>query len=1807
MYTINTQPTRCLFIFFLVWLTALPGISAPGSAGPPLLSGPTTVCAGSTNYYSISGLRSVEWTVIGNGVIVSRSTYSCYVRWDGSGTIRATGYLPGNTTGEPDPGGDELQVNTVSPQGTISIGPMTSFSSGEQPDNKYAAGDQLQSLTTSFQCAPASAGLTLTNYSGTVVRWEKSTDRNYWEHIGTTSTYYQLSGIYATTYFRALLQIGSCSKYSSEAIVYITAPPAPPTVSSPARCGEGSVTLRPSGASGGSYYKFYDRNNGYVGSGATYTTPALKESTWYYVSVYSGGRCESTKTRVDVTINYTLAPGQPVSTEQYCGYTMLNYWPGLGPHYWQPTPNDTLTSNQTPYFRATANGTYYVKRKDLATGCWSPASAVTATVKYAPPTPGPFDVEQIPGCRNVTLSLANDLPLGIGYYWQNSADGTSMDRTGNVTVTTSGRHYLRAFSNECWSETSAAYDVTSIPANVSCLGNQNLNYVVTDVIKKEGVRHESQLVTLSAEENAQQVEYMDGFGRTIQRVIPQGSPAKKDIVHIFGYDALGRQSKTYLPFTTANNGRFNENALATLTGFYNVPQGSAIAATTRPWAETVFEASPLNRVKEQGSVGEAWQIGTGATIRSFEQTNAAGEVRLWSYDFSSGQCSSSSHYAAGELKIDASMDENGYKSWTYVDKDGNVVLTKKEVSATERALTYYVYDDFSRVRMIIQPEGVKEIPASGAWTPDSSFVSKWCFTYLYDKLGRITEKKTPGAEPVHLVYNKRHQVILTQDGEQRKRGEWSFSKYDALRRVILSGTHTQVVSRVEMQQGADAHALQFEERTAANYATQYGYTTGNSFPVLQTGSRIHRVYYYDDYNFDRNPTTTDAAFIASGLSPEPVPSDMTVNKITGVRTAVVESGQMLLTVNFYDKWGNVIQKQKQNHLAGTDVETSLYDFAGRMLETKHQHVSRSASLAVRKRFTYDHGGRLLHLQHQVNAAPLITLASYQYNELGQVTAKKLHSTDGVSYLQQVDQLYNIRGWLTKVNDAALTDASDLFGMELVYNDPVRMHAVPRYYNGNIAEIVYNDRVINKQRAYGFQYDRLDRLNHATYAARSEAGAQIEYGMYNEDINYDLNGNIRTLLRNGASGTTHDLQYVYSGNRLAALHNAANDAPGEPEEDDPRPEDPEPAFAAVPAADDAGNPADHDYTYNANGSLISDSGKGISGVTYNYLNLPQRIQMPGRGELRYVYDALGTRLIKSVVDFTGAVKTRHYVYGFEYNADGQIECFATEEGRVVMSAGMPEYQYHLRDHLGNVRVTFTSKPQTEVVTATLEAAEASEEQGDFLFLTEAVKVNHAIFDHTETGATQYATRLNGSAGERIGIARSISVMTGDVIRMEVFAKYLDPNRENWSTALTSLVHAVASGTTPAATIVDGGAAGSIGNNTFPLAGLVNKSTDDAAGPKAYLNYVIFDRNYTFRTGGFVRLSENARENGSNVPHERLAKEIEITEPGYLYVYLSNESDTPVDVYFDDFTVEQVKSMVVHTNDYYPFGMTFHSFSRENSVDQRYLFNGKEKQSELGLNWDDFGARMYDAETGRWNGVDPLAEKYKMLTPYAFVANNPVKYIDPDGREIWIAYNLGERVIRLQYKNGKLYNARGAEYHGRNPFVTQARQALDQLKQMNPLLTLRLHALETSEHVHTIEKAPAGSGSTAAPLFKEGRALGVSTGTVIKWRNDSETLKGEKTSPLIGLGHELLGHAYDNDTGSTDMTELTVPSKRVGVETETLPMREVDALNIENWIRAATGFDKKTEYTDVEIPESDLHDTHKTKKPKEKPEDIKFELR
>jgi len=95
-----------------------------------------------------------------------------------------------------------------------------------------------------------------------------------------------------------------------------------------------------------------------------------------------------------------------------------------------------------------------------------------------------------------------------------------------------------------------------------------------------------------------------------------------------------------------------------------------------------------------------------------------------------------------------------------------------------------------------------------------------------------------------------------------------------------------------------------------------------------------------------------------------------------------------------------------------------------------------------------------------------------------------------------------------------------------------------------------------------------------------------------------------------------------------------------------------------------------------------------------------------------------------------------------------------------------------------------------------------------------------------------------------------------------------------------------------------------------------------------------------------------------------------------------------------SIVDVPGDILQENHYYPFGMSMSYGWMNNTglIDNRYQYNGKELNDDFGLNWNDYGARWYDAAVGRFPSVDPIINKFPYLTPYNYASNSPVAKID-----------------------------------------------------------------------------------------------------------------------------------------------------------------------------------------------------------------------
>jgi|GEM_PF-981452 len=1327
-------------------------------------------------------------------------------------------------------------------------------------------------------------------------------------------------------------------------------------------------------------------------------------------------------------------PSAPVVTKNFGTTTLSRSNPPSGvTWYWQGTnASGTATTNTSLNYTVTTPGTYYLRGRS-SSGCWGPGIAVAATVELNP---------QIIVTGDTNLAgLGDKTSLSTGgvyatYTWKK--DG--------VAVGTGSTYDAREAGSYTLTVTKSGVSGSGVSTAVVVTGSADINpgdhnYVISTTMLTSGITSENQVNNLTSDERSVSIGYADGLGRPVQTIGVEASPTKQHVVQAIDYDVFGRQTKAYLPYTTpATSSTYQTNPIGTGTGDYtSSPQyqfyqnAVDVAHDTAPYAETVLESAPSGRVLKQGAAGSVWQPVPGSytdhVVHTVYEQNVANEVLH--YKMVGDVPVSEGYYEAGELISVVTVDENGSEVTQYTDKFGRVILKLIYTgdAGNPQARTQYVYDDFGNLRVVLPPEASDEVtdnsltnipagytlvtsdlvvtPANytgGSYmyvegvsvTVDpavtlspgaevikygiqNDFLDKWAFQYKYDSRQRMSEKRVPGSGWVYMVYDELNRLVATQDANQRDDHQWVYTKYDVHSRPVVTGFYTSDTDQKGLQVAVDTFYTSLNREPYEVLGTMLHGYTDYAFPKANAG-QVLTVTYYDDY---ANLPSEFSNFsyvqeLGNGINNLNVKG-----QVVGTKTKVLGTSTLLKSVVYYDNRYRVLQTITDHQLSDADRTTTRYDFAGRVIETKRHHATAQADTDVKEVFTYDHASRLLQATHQVNNDPAVLLVQNEYNELGELIDKKLHSTNsGASFEQSVDYLYNIRGWLTNINDVTLNDGEgDYFGMKLSYEEATDAGNTPTF-NGNISGAKWsNYQGGNHQRdAYNYSYDRMNRLTAAEYRQKVPGTSWINKTDFDvPGISYDLNGNILSLTRNHGAGTAmDDLSYSYTGNQLLAVSDAGDVSKGFKD----------------------GNTVGDDFAYDDNGNMISDANKDITSISYNHLNLPETVTFTGSRSITYTYDAAGIKLTKSVND-NGSIKTTDYVGGFIYE-NNVLQQLAHAEGRVrKKDSGSFVYDYYLKDHLGNTRITFTTENEQVIYLATMETDVAGQldygayEESLFLNMP-ATRVNSpAIANHTaEAGITNNETaRLRGNDLLRqTGPAKLMQVSRGDVVNLEAYAyytgNYTDNGSINSGAFISSIISAV-TGAAPAGAETSAISGAINGNSATVFVGNDGNNTQ----PRAYLNYILFDQDFNYVDAGFDQVT-NAAKDG----HERLTlPALGINQGGYLYVYVSNESNNSQDVYFDDLRITHTKGKVLQEDHYYPFGMNISGLSGTVALSKpnRYKLSGNEEQTDFDFSVYDFNARFYDQALGRFMNVDPMADERTWINPYNYVQNNPLLRVDPVG--------------------------------------------------------------------------------------------------------------------------------------------------------------------------------------------------------------------
>ncbi|RYU94334.1 DUF6443 domain-containing protein [Emticicia agri] len=782
--------------------------------------------------------------------------------------------------------------------------------------------------------------------------------------------------------------------------------------------------------------------------------------------------------------------------------------------------------------------------------------------------------------------------------------------------------------------------------------------------------------------------YFDGLGRPIQTVGQALSPQAKDIVLATqNYDAYGRLDSLLTIYPTENdNGAFVSNGLDLAQTFYK---------DIAPYTKTIYENSMLNRPRSQFGLGNAWHS-TDKKIQTFDEI-AGNDIRYYTAD-ATGNITLSGTYANNSLYKRRVIDEQGNTQIEITDNQGKLIQKQQQVGGNYLT-TYYINDDFGRTVAILQP---KAYALNSSIAQNTSAWIGGVFFYQYDVRGRVIQSHVPNGGFTYSIYDKLDRPVLNQDAHQRNLNLWSFTKYDAISREILSGELTNANSRSTIQSQFNAQTTLSE--TFDSNKPEYFYYTNNSFPIGADSSKVMRVNYFDNY----------ATWRSNNFLPLNTYYSNTKGLLTGTWKRYTENRKWLVEALYYDTKGRVMESAKQNLQNNVEHPFTFYRLQGGIDSYSRIFAPQyfgAGSITYVISNTYGKGERKNGYSVQIinSLNNLQSTIQYIYNEIGQLVTKKFepnrnyeiatkgadyinrppaldqpttqdiankaviisdifvadgttetyiaeidttHSNGLVDALQTINYEYHIRGQQNCINcrnKLVRPDPkeNDLFSMKLAFEDD------KRYYDGNISYQTWKTPNIAKNQQYKHYYDGASRLIKSGYSGGVSGS---NYSL--DTVRYDRNGNILQLKRN----TIDNLSYAYSGNQLLSVTDAGT---------------------SVGFND--GNTSGNDYGYWSNGALKFDKNKGIDSIIYHsYLKKVSRVKFTNGNWVNFYYDADGTLLKRKL--------SNGDVWMYRDNLimkNDSVYQIIHDEGRFIFNKNTQKWvsEFEYRDIWGNLRVSF----------------------------------------------------------------------------------------------------------------------------------------------------------------------------------------------------------------------------------------------------------------------------------------------------------------------------------------------------------------------------------------------------------------------------------------------------------------------------------------------------------------------------------------
>ncbi len=815
-----------------------------------------------------------------------------------------------------------------------------------------------------------------------------------------------------------------------------------------------------------------------------------------------------------------------------------------------------------------------------------------------------------------------------------------------------------------------------------------------------------------------EITYIDGLGRPIQKIAHKQAGNGGDFITHIDYDGFGRQTKEYLPLVR-NSPSLNieEDVPDKTSTFYTNLFGS----TPNPYSQKEFEDSFLNRLMKQAAPGSDWAMTTnnsGHEIKFAYETNNSTEVHHFSVSLTGNApaLTYEQKYPKGQLYKTVTKDENWQSgdvnkgtTTEFKDKMGRMILKRtfdipigetKSSTGSITIDTYYIYDAYGNLTFVLPPKLSAQITSNGNVPPN--LLDALGYQYQYDYRNRLIAKKIPGKHWEYMVYDALDRLIATGPalspfGDQAE--GWLHTKYDIFNRVVYTLWKQGTVGKAEQEAMARTIPTYISEvRLNGNNISSVNnvdFSYSNQVPPT-SGYHVLTVNYYDDYLYSDAPVTIpttvgegdiEVYYKKNSQKPKGLPTGSWVRELG---TAGQTNG--ISAYSLYDKKARPVRVKSSNSTSGFTQTDTDFDFIGnpQYTITQHKKDAQAAILSTKDVYTYTDQSRPLKHTHKIGNGAEQLLSLNEYDALGRLKNKKVGGTDisGAAPLQIVDYKYNVRGWLTDINNIVNLaqpggGPQDLFAFKINYTevaDDINGAVVP-LYNGNISETFWRTSSDLIQRKYGYAYDYQNRLLASYYQKPNTSVPRTD--SYSTNYSYDRNGNILSLTRNGEQDNANsvigidDLSYTYdAGNKLEKVHDAESSPAG---------------FNMNTAG------ANDKFNYDDYGNLTSDPYKEISNIQYNHLNLPTKILFSSGGKIEYFYDATGTKLKKKVTNGT-TITTTDYMDGFQYT-NNVLDFFPHAEGyvkaiNISLGSGTNyafRYVFNYTDHLGNIRLKYAQDP------------------------------------------------------------------------------------------------------------------------------------------------------------------------------------------------------------------------------------------------------------------------------------------------------------------------------------------------------------------------------------------------------------------------------------------------------------------------------------------------------------------------------------